>query len=228
MNNYVEKMSDRHKDIELLYEIYPVLKKLDINNSGIISSHSLFKEVYSDDYVSSVEAACAGVLFVVRGTIKIQKINKDGEETNLYNIEQGEFCHEALSCLSNLESLNITGKAVQDSKVCIIPFDIVEKYFVNDSDFLLYMYKDLYRKFNKVIDNKEDMIHESLESRLVRLLLNKNSKIIYATHSQLAFEVDSAREVISRKLKSLEKRGYIKLERGKIAILKELNDILSS
>ena len=60
------------------------------------------------------------------------------------------------------------------------------------------------------------MIHESLESRLIRLLINKNSKIIYATHSELAFEIDSVREVVSRKLKSIEKRGYIKLERGKI------------
>lgn len=58
------------------------------------------------------------------------------------------------------------------------------------------------------------------------MLINKNGKIIYATHSQLAFEVDSVREVVSRKLKSIEKRGYIKLQRGKIVILKDLNEIL--
>ena len=88
------------------------------------------------------------------------------------------------------------------------------------------MYKDLYGKFNSVIENKEEMIHESLESRLLNFLINKNSKIIYTTHSQLAFEVDSVREVVSRKLKSIEKRGYIKLERGKIIILKDLKEIL--
>ena len=88
------------------------------------------------------------------------------------------------------------------------------------------MYKDLYGKFNSVIENKEEMIHESLESRILNFLINKNSKIIYATHSQLAFEVDSVREVVSRKLKSIEKRGYIKLERGKIIILKDLKEIL--
>lgn len=88
------------------------------------------------------------------------------------------------------------------------------------------MYKDLYNKFNAVIENKERIIHESLESRLIRLLLSKNSKIIYATHGQLAFEVDSAREVVSRKLKSIEKSGYIKLQRGRIIILKDLNELL--
>lgn len=226
MKNYGETLENRSQDIKSLYEIYPVLKAIDKNNNEIISTQAIFKTVYSDEHVSSAEAKCAGVLFVIKGTIKIQKINKDGEETNLYNIKQGEFCHEALSCLSNLESLNITGKAIQDSKVCIIPFDIVGRYFIQDNEFLLYMYKDLYKKFNTVLENKEDMIHESLESRLIRLLINKNSKIIYATHNELAFEVDSVREVVSRKLKSIEKRGYIKLERGKIVILKDLNEIL--
>jgi len=226
MDNYGETLNNRSKDIKSLYDMYPVLKKIDKNNNEIISTQAIFKTVYSDEYVSSTESTCQGVLFVIKGIIKIQKINKDGEETNLYNIKQGEFCHEALSCLSNLESLNIAGKAIQDSKVCIIPFDIVGKYFIEDNEFLLYMYKDLYNKFNTVIENKEDMIHESLESRLIRLLINKNSKIIYATHNELAFEVDSVREVVSRSLKSIEKRGYIKLERGKIAILKDLNEIL--
>ena len=226
MKNYGETLDNRSKDIKSLYEMYPVLKTIDKKNNEIISTHAIFKTVYSDEYVSSAEAICAGVLFVIKGTIKIQKINKDGEETNLYNIKPGEFCHEALSCLSNLESLNITGKAIQDSEVCIIPFDIVGRYFIFDNEFLLYMYKDLYKKFNTILENKEDMIHESLESRLIRLLINKNSKIIYATHNELAFEVDSVREVVSRKLKSIEKRGYIKLERGKILILKDLNVIL--
>ena len=77
------------------------------------------------------------------------------------------------------------------------------------------MYKDLYRKFNTVLENKEDMIHESLESRLIKLLINKNSKIIYATHNELAFEVDSVREVVSRKLKSIEKMRIYKIRTRK-------------
>lgn len=67
-------------------------------------------------------------------------------------------------------------------------------------------------------------MHESLETRLVKLLINKNSNIIYTTHGELTFEIDSDREVVSRKLKSIEKRGYIKLERGKIIIIKNLKE----
>ena len=61
---------------------------------------------------------------------------------------------------------------------------------------------------------------------LVKLLIDKKSRNIYITHNELAFELDSAREVVSRKLKELEKRGYLKLSRGKIQIEKDLNEVL--
>lgn len=225
MSSYKEELN-KLKDFEDLFMAYPILKKINENNNEIISLQSNIKTVYADEYINGREGSCQGILFVVKGMIKIQKINKDGEETNLYNIESGEFCHEALSCLSSLESLNIAGKAVQDSKICIIPFEIVRKYLIQDNEFLLYIYEDLYKKFNSVIGNKEEIIHESIETRLIKFLISQNSKIIYITHNQLAFEVDTAREVISRKLKSIEKKGYIRLERGKIIILKDLNEII--
>lgn len=222
MSNYNEISNN----IKALYNQYPVLEKIDINNNGIIKSEAIFKTIHFDEYVKLAGGMCLGVLFVVKGTIKVQRINENGDETNLYNISQGEFCHEALSCLSNLESLKIVGKAIQDSKICVIPTSLVQKYCIEDNEFLLYMYKDLYNKFNNIIGNKEEIIHEALETRLIRLLISKNSRVVYATHSQLAFELDSAREVVSRKLKGIEKMGYIKLERGKIVILKDLKQIL--
>lgn len=223
-NNVVE--NEKIIKIDALYKNYPILNAINEKNNNIINNQAIFKTVYADEYVRATEGACVGILFVISGSIKIQRINAEGEETKLYNIGQGEFCHEALSCISNFESLNITGKAVQDSEVCIIPIDIARSYLVKDNEFLTYIYGDLYNKFITVIDNKEEIVHESLETRLVKLLLNKNSPIIYATHSELAFEIDSVREVVSRKLKSLEKRGYIKLERGKIIIVNNLKDIL--
>jgi CRP/FNR family transcriptional regulator len=88
------------------------------------------------------------------------------------------------------------------------------------------MYNDLYRKHQLIIKNKEAIKHEPVETRLIKLLISKNTSNIYATHSELAFEIDSTREVVSRRLKNFEKRGYIKILRGKIQILKNLEEIL--
>lgn len=115
--------------------------------------------------------------------------------------------------------------AIQDSKIALIPADIVKRHLLEDKRFLKEVYEDLYFKFRYIIDNKEERIHEPLENRLVKLLMSKKENIIYATHNDFAFELDSAREVISRKLKSLEKQGYIEIMRGKIKIIKDLNEI---
>ncbi|MBW6409934.1 Crp/Fnr family transcriptional regulator [Clostridium weizhouense] len=219
-------LENKMEFIDELYNIYPILKKINQENNNVVTEHGILKVIYADEYISSAKEGCTGVLFVIKGTIKIQKINEEGEETNLYNIKEGELCHEALSCLLKFESLNIIGEAIQDSLVYIIPVETMKKYFLNNNGFLSYMYRDLYRKFNIIVSNKEERVHESLETRLIKLLISKKSNILYTTHSELAFEIDSVREVVSRKLKSIEKRGYIKLERGKIQIIKPLEELL--
>ncbi len=219
-------INNRNDYISELYEAYPNLAQIDKDNNGILSQKATFKELLSDEYLTTHESECIGFLFVISGNIKIQKINEKGEETNLYNIQKGELCHEALSCFMNCKSLNIIGRAIQDSKICVIPFYIVNNYLLNDTLFLQYIYKDLYSKFKIIVNLKEEVKHESLTNRLVKLLIDKKSKNIYLTHNDLAFELDSAREVVSRKLKELEKKGYLKLGRGKIQIEKDLNEII--
>lgn len=226
MENSEERFSLFNQNIEQLYIEYPILKEIDKNNLELIKKNVMFKDLLTNEYLKTAEESCSNFIFVLKGTIKIQRLNEEGEETNLYNISKGDFCHEALSCFVNYKSLNITGKAIQDSKIALIPADVVKTYFLEDQRFLKEIYKDLYLKFRNVIENKEERVHESLENRLIKLLISKKSNIIYATHNELAFELDSAREVISRKLKKLEKQGYIKVMRGKVQIMKDLNEAL--
>ena len=213
------------KNLELLYDRYPVLKTINDQNENIIDKNAYFKTLQLNEYISSSNGTCQGILFIVDGMLKIQRLSENGDETSLYEIKEGELCHEALSCLLNCNPLNIIGRAVMNSTICIIPIEIVRNYLIKDLQFLKYMYEDLYKKFNIIIQKREDKNHNSLQTRLIKLLISKNSKIIYGTHRDLALEIDSTREVVSRHLKLIEKEGYIKIERGKIIVLKDLNEM---
>lgn len=209
------------ENIERLYKCYPILKKINDENNHIIDNTVQFKKLYADDRMNNTSTgSCIGIVFVLEGMIKIQRISKDGGETNLFNLTMGDFCHEALSCLLELRSLNIEGRALQDSLICIIPPNVVREYLFKSPEFLCSMYMDLYKKFDSVIEGKEEKLHDSVETRLIKYLKDKNSKVIYATHKEIAFEIDTSREVVSRKLKEFEKKGYLSLERGKIVINK--------
>ena len=213
------------KNLELLYDRYPVLKTINDQNENIIDKNAYFKTLQFNEYISSSNGTCQGILFIVDGMLKIQRLSGNGDETSLYEIKEGELCHEALSCLLNFNPLNIIGRAIMNSTICIIPIEIVRNYLIKDLQFLKYMYEDLYEKFNIIIQKREDKNHNSLQTRLIKLLISKNSKIIYGTHRDLALEIDSTREVVSRHLKLIEKEGYIKIERGKIIVLKDLNEM---
>lgn len=208
-----------------LYEAYPIIKEIDKDNNGIILKNAIYKHMDADEYLSTYGGGCSGFIFVISGNIKIQRINKEGGETNLYDIGRGQLCHEALTCFVESKPLNILGRATQASIISVVPFEVVDKYLLSNLRFLKYVYKDLHDKFNLVIGAKDEIKHESLRKRLVKLLKKNTGNIVYTTHSQLAFELDSAREVISRKLKELEKEGYVKVTRGKIVILKDLDEI---
>lgn len=215
-----------NKNIKLLYDLYPILKRINDKNEGIITDKAQFKILNAEEYISSVRGTCQGILFVVKGNINVKKINENGDETNLYNIADGEICHEAISCLLQYKKLNIIGTAIQKSTICIIPVDIVKKYILTDSEFLSYIYKDIYEKLNLIIEKRDEKNHKSIEERIISYLLKQNGNIIYATHREIAYEIDSKREVVSRNLKKLEKEGTIKLERGKIILLKNLNNVV--
>lgn len=226
MLTYVKDINEQKKKIDYLYEVYPLLKKIDKENNGIVSEKAVFRTLNADQYLSNDGERCMGFIFIVKGIVKIQRMNANGKETNLYNLKQGQLCNELSNCFKEEDNLNIHARALVDSEICIIPCGIAKKYLKQDINFLMYMYNDLYKKHQIVVKDKESIKHESLEKRLVKMLLSKNTKSIYATHSELAFEIDSTREVVSRTLKKIENKGFIKMFRGKIQILKDLNGLL--
>lgn len=205
--------------IEQLYEKYNILKLLNEKYNNEIEKNLIYKVVKAGEYFKTSSESCTGFIFLISGEIKVYKISKDGNTTNLFNLKVGEICHEALSCFINEDSLNIEAKAIYDTEIFIIHSEVFKKYFLNDIDFMNFLYKNLYYKFKSIIKNKEELIHESLEERLLKHLKSFNSSVIYTTHRDIALEIDSSREVVSRKLKKLEKEGVVSLKRGKIYML---------
>lgn len=226
MNSIKKILDSEISNIEKLFRLYPIIKEINDHNNNLIKEKGVFGKLEEGKYIASIENECRGVLFVISGVIKIHKINEEGQETNLYNIKPGDLCHEALSCIMKGESLNIVAKAIEDTEIYILNIEIAKNILLSNKNFLEHMYKDIYFKFNNILNNKEKIIHEPLDLRLIKLLISKKNNVIYTKHSELAFEVDSSRESVSRKLKKIEKEGYIKLSRGKITIIKNLKELL--
>lgn len=207
----------RELQLQEIYKAYPILQKINETNKQVLDKAFQFKTIECGAYLSGEE--CPGFIFIIEGCIKIEKIDLEGRQTSLYEIGRGEICHESLSCHLKCEDLEINGRALTITRIGLLPKEVVQKYLLRDIDFMQELYKNLYHKLKVIISHKESIIHQSIEDRLIAYIKRDGKQVIYATHQDIAVELGSSREVISRKLKQLEREGVVELGRGKIKIM---------
>ncbi|MGL4798805.1 MAG: Crp/Fnr family transcriptional regulator [Cellulosilyticaceae bacterium] len=203
---------------KLLYKAYPIVEELDKKYRGALGEYFYYQTIEAGERLHGGQ--CPGLIFVLKGSIKIERINQEGGQTALYTIHEGELCHESLSCYLQCKPLDIVGYATVDTQIAILPHKWVGEYLLNDVMFMQELYKKLYRYFRQIIGDKEAIIHDSVEERLLKYLESKQTSILYITHQEIAVDIGTSREVVSRKLKKLEEEGYVSLSRGKIKIEK--------
>ncbi|MGL4735900.1 MAG: Crp/Fnr family transcriptional regulator, partial [Cellulosilyticaceae bacterium] len=141
--------------IQQLFEIYPPLIALNKKTEGSLAQMIIFKTFEAGDFIRTTPMECSGILLVLTGTIKIEKIDDQGKQMALYELGPGEICHESLSCLMKCESLSLVGAALTPVEVAMIPMKHIAAHMIGDPDFLRFMYTNLYDKFSKVILDKE-------------------------------------------------------------------------
>lgn len=212
--------------MDLKYELlksYPFLR--DVENEVL---NLLFKRIIINNYevgqnIFSDKVSCIGFSFILEGRLRIYKIGDDGKEITLYRIGKGDSCFNTILCaLTDSDEISFAD-VEENALIAILPMDLFKKYLVNNSSFLKYMFKNLYNKFENVVEGLEKVTFDSIENRLinyfnVKLEDNNGARIIYTTHEKIAADIGSSREVVSRSLKTLEKRGLLELGRGKIKI----------
>jgi len=166
---------------------------------------------------------CMQFMLLLEGCVRIYQQTRDDREATLYRIHGGDLC--VLSINSLIEQKQFGAFAQCETELTALTFS--REQFMQAmaiyEPFRVFILKSITRKFNDVLTLIEETVFENLDTRLVCLLMrlakNSNTDTLYITHQELARELGSSREVISRILKGIEKQGCIKLGRGVIQIL---------
>jgi len=171
---------------------------------------------------------CNGLPLVLKGEVRVQMTGASGNEIVLYRIKGGEMCPLSLACLLTEGSHQSEAIVDEDSEVLVIPAPLTDRLMDEDKVFrstVLDSYGQRLRSLMLVI---EEVAFRRLDQRLAeRLVQRQRDGQLNATHQDLAVELGTAREVVSRLLKEFERRGLVTLERGLITLLniKELQKL---
>lgn len=205
------------KYMNRLLTTYPILHNFEEKLSKL-NIDAMHFTADKDQILKHASDSCIGFPFLIVGELEVNKISENGEETFLYRLKPGEVCHHAFRCIMEEKEYGIQVHAHRDSELIIFPLLEFKNTLLTDYRFLNFLYTDLFKKLDSSITDKEKLLHENVEDRLQNYLDSKKGKTIKTTHKQIAKEIGTAREVVSRFLKQKEEEGTIKLHRGSIEV----------
>jgi CRP/FNR family transcriptional regulator len=160
-------------------------------------------------------------MLVLDGRIKIYREDDDGNEYLMYYLDPGSACAFSFMCAVTQEDSQITAIAETDATLLSIPFEVSlgwMKQFRSWDEFVLRTYRSRFEELLQTLDN---IAFRSMDERLVFYLKRKmesEGPDLHISHQEIARDLNSAREVVSRLLKKLEQRGFIVLSRNVIHI----------
>jgi len=157
-------------------------------------------------------------LLVLEGTVRVQQVSPSGREIVLYRVSGGEACIMTTSCLLSHEAYLAEGLAETDIRAVVIPRAAFEEMLGTSPGFRRIVFSGYSHRISDLMHVVEEVAFQRLDKRLAqRLLALAGSKTeIVATHQELAAELGTAREVVGRQLKELERRGWVTLSRGQV------------
>ena len=175
-----------------------------------------------DDIVVQPEKYIKVIPLLLTGTIKVLRVDGSGNELFLYHIEAGQSCAVSLStCLMDKIS-NIKAVAEEQIELIAIPATLAAKWFDKFPSWRMFVLKTMDNRYNEIINTLDSVAFKNIDDRLIEYLLIKSKAIhshtIKITHQEIATELSTSREVISRLLKQLEQKGKVKLFRNRVEI----------
>ncbi len=209
-------------------DITPFLKKLFLNTQLVdeLKHESKLMEIPENITILNIGDYVKIVPLVIEGRIKVMRNDESGKEVLLYYINPGESC--ALSIAAGLNNQKSAAYAItnNETKLLTIPIGKLDSMIKTYPYFNKFVLELFHQRFNELIDFIDAISFKNVDTRLIKYLKKsltpENDNFIYATHKQIAEGLGTAREVVSRLLKQLEKEGKIKNHRGKIEIISAL------
>lgn len=159
-------------------------------------------------------------LLVLDGVVRVSQVSEGGREIVLYRVAAGESCTLTTACLVGEEEYQADGVAETAVRAVAVPRRLFDAMIADSGEFRRFVFAAFGRRVTSLLRVIEDVAFARIEVRLAQrlLLLDDGTGRIAATHQELANELGSAREVVSRQLTEWQRRGLIRSQRGVVEI----------
>ncbi|WP_221932499.1 Crp/Fnr family transcriptional regulator [Carboxylicivirga sp. M1479] len=157
------------------------------------------------------------------GVIKVVREDTAGNEILLYYLNGGDTCASTLSCCMERASSEVRASVIETVTAIMVPIRCMEDWMKKYSGWRSFIMQSYRLRFEELLHTIDSIAFKKMDERLVEYLIQlseeRNTKVLLGTHQEIADDLHTSREVVSRLLKQLEKLGKIQLSRNKIEML---------
>lgn len=202
---------------ELLRKAFPFSEKELIAE---IMEVSVFHKLSTGEGIQDEGDYIKSFPIVLDGCIKVFRLSEDGGELLLYYLKAGEICSMSLTCCLGPQKSKIKIIAEDDSLILTIPVEKPEKWMSMYKSWKALMMNSYRNRFDDLLYTIDSLAFMNLDERLTRFFKVRyrfTGKTDFAgTHEDIARQLNTSREVISRLLSNMEKKQLIVSSRNLI------------
>ena len=200
----------------------PFWQDLFLSEREIVANCAQIRRYKKYEMIYSHDQECLGLIRVLRGDIRTFMLSEEGREVVLYRLKAGDTDVLSASCVVNQITFETQMVADSDCEILIVPAVCPSTLKDNNLYVRCFIFEKLGERFSDVMGQMQKILFTPVEVRLSGVikehLTHCEGSEITVTHEQLAGEINSSREVVSRILKRMEREGVIVLGRGKITV----------
>lgn len=184
-----------------------------------IITHGTLKSYKAGDTLMRVGQLIKSVMLIMEGVVKLYREDDEGKEFFIYHLNAGQACSISLMCGARIEPSEVLAKALTDATLLSIPFTCMDKWmreYRSWYHFVIDTYRGRFDELLKIIDA---IAFSKMDERLEYYLqkqVEQVGKSLKITHQDIANDLNSSREVISRLLKKMESQNKLTINRNSI------------
>ena len=161
-------------------------------------------------------------VLVLKGKVKVYREDDDGGEFFMYYLQPGQACAISMICATKSEKSQIMARVVEDAELITVPLQLMDQWMMKHRSWYEFVIETYRNRFDEILMVMDSIAFRAMDERLEFYLKRQTdssaSNEVIASHQEIANDLNTSREVISRLLKKMEQRGLIQMNRNNIVL----------
>lgn len=189
---------------------------------ALIEKEALLRHFQPGEVVMRTGQYIKSTALVLEGRLKIYREGPDGGEFLMYYLEPGQACAVSMICAMQSDTSEITAVAEEETELLMIPVHLMDDMMKDHKSWYQFVIQTYRNRFDELLHVVDHVAFRNMDERLEFYLKRYREKTgktkVELSHQQIAEDLNSSREVVSRLLKKMEQRGLLKLNRNMIEL----------